>query len=81
MLYAIMVCIVMFICSIVTFVYAKNSEYMKSETIVLGLLASVLASILWFITIPAAIIIGDAYFVSKLFTLNWKSKNESNRDN
>jgi hypothetical protein len=81
MLYVTMSCIVMFIGSIATFVYAKNFKYMKSETIVLGLSASFLASLIWFITIPAAIIIGGAYFVSKLFTLDWKSKNESNRDN
>ena len=81
MLYVIMSCIVMFIGSIATFVYAKNADVMHNETIVLGLFLAFIASLIWFIAIPAAIIIGGAYFVSKLFTLDWKSKNESNRDN
>jgi len=71
----------MFIGSIATFVYTKNADVMHNETIVLGLFLVFIASLIWFIAIPAAIIIGGAYLVSKLFTLDWKSKNESNRDN
>lgn len=81
MLYASMACLVMFIGSIATFVYAKNVKYKKGETIVLGIFGTFILSMIWFITIPAAILIGSAYLVSKLFTLDWKSKNESDRDN
>ena len=81
MFYIIMACITMFISSVFVFVYTKKSKFMYEENLVFGLFAAFLASMVWFVTIPAIIVIGSAYLVSKLFTLDWKSKNESNKNN
>jgi hypothetical protein len=81
MFYIIMACITMFISSVFVFVYNRNTKVMREESLVFGLFAAFLASMVWFVTIPAIIVIGSAYLVSKLFTLDWKSKNESNKNN
>ena len=81
MFYIIMACITMFISSIFVFVYFRDTKIMREENFVFGLLFAFLISLMWFISIPAIIVIGSAYLVSKLFTIDWKSKNGSNKNN
>lgn len=68
--------ITLFASSTYVFVHVTNSKISRPEEILLLLFFALLASLFWFITLPCLIIFGGAYLVSKLFTMDWKSKNE-----
>jgi len=68
MLYIIMSLITMFIFSVIIFVSANKYDY-KSDEIMLMLLTAIIPSLIWYITIPAIIIIGCAWLFAKLITM------------
>lgn len=72
-------CFTMFILSIAVFVaYDKKAfDIEDPSSLFLALLAAAAFSVAWFITLPAMVIVGFAWLVSRLFKLNWKTKNES----
>lgn len=74
MSYVVISCIVMFIASTIVFTVYNKSPYKDEETLYIGLLVAAMASILWPMTIPASIIIGGAWLLSKLFSMDWKQK-------
>lgn len=80
-IYALMFALTMFIGSIVVFVRRNKKEYPSDEDTVLELAIVFGFAIFWMVTIPAIVIIGGAWMVSKLFKLNWKTKNESDSNN
>lgn len=79
-IYAIMFALTMFIGSIVVFVRKHKNEVMIIEDTILELLITFMIALFWFITIPAIIIVGSAWLVSRLFTLDWK-QDANKRDN
>ena len=80
-IYALMFALTLFIGSIVVFVRRNKKEYPSNEDTALELFIAIMIALIWFITIPAIAIIGSAWMVSKLFKLNWKTKNESDSNN
>jgi len=76
-IYALMFTLTMFIGSIAVFVRRNKNEYPSDADTALELLIVFTAALFWMVTIPAIAIIGSAWMVSKLFKLNWKTKNES----
>lgn len=79
-IYFIMFAITMFVASIVVFVRRRKNEVTIIEDTILELLIAFMIALFWFITIPAIVIIGSAWLVSKLFTLDWK-QDANKRDN
>ena len=80
MFYFIIACVVMFIASTIVFTLYNKSEIKDDETLYMGLLIAAMASILWPFTIPASIILGGAWLLAKLFSMDWKQKNERETD-
>ncbi len=80
-IYAIMFALTMFIGSISVFVRQNKKEYQTIEDTILELLIVFMIALFWMVTVPAITIIWSAWMVSKLFKLNWKSKDESKADN
>lgn len=76
MFYFIMACITMLIASTVSFVIYNKKSFKSDEDLIFMLLMSLVISMLWFIAIPAGIILGGAWLLAKLFSLDWKQKNE-----
>lgn len=74
MFYFIIACVVMFIASTIVFTVYNKSAIQDDETLYMGLLVAAIASILWPFTIPAGIILGGAWLLAKLFSMNWKLK-------
>lgn len=74
MSYVVISCIVMFVASTIVFTVYNKSAYKDEETLYVGLLIAAIASILWPFTIPASIIIGGAWLLAKLFSMDWKLK-------
>lgn len=74
MSYVVISCIVMFIASTIVFTVYNKSGVKDDETLYIGLLIAAIASILWPFTIPASIIIGGAWLLAKLFSMDWKLK-------
>jgi TRAP-type C4-dicarboxylate transport system permease large subunit len=76
-----MFALTMLVGSIFVFVHQNKKKYPLTEDTILGLFMVFMFAMLWFITVPAIIIIGSAWMLAKLFKLNWKSKDESKADN
>ena len=73
-------CFTMFLLSIAVFVaYDKKAfDIEDGQSLLLALVTAAALSVMWIVTIPALVIIGGAWLVSRLFKLNWKTKNEPN---
>jgi len=76
MFYFMMACITMFVASTASFVIYNKQLFKGAEDLVFMLLMSLVISMVWFIAIPAGIILGAAWLIAKLFSLDWKQKNE-----
>jgi TRAP-type C4-dicarboxylate transport system permease large subunit len=72
-----MFALTMLVGSIFVFVHQNKKKYPLTEDTILGLFMVFMFAMLWFITVPAIIIIGSAWMLAKL----WKSKDESKADN
>jgi ABC-type nitrate/sulfonate/bicarbonate transport system permease component len=74
MFYFVMACITMFVASTISFIAHNTSPRKDYEELAAMLGASLTAAILWFIAIPAGIILGGAWLIAKLFSRDRKSK-------
>lgn len=68
MFHFIVACVTMFIASTAAFVIHNKSSEKDNVDLLFMLLASLITSILWFITLPVIVILGSAWFTAKLFS-------------
>lgn len=64
MLYAVVSVLLMFILSVVCFVYYNKGE-LDDESLVAALVISLCASAFWFVAIPMGIVVGGAWWIAK----------------
>lgn len=78
MTYFVVACITMFIACTISFIIHNNRSRPDNIDLAGSLILSLFASIVWWITLPAVVIIGSAWIVAKLVSMVFGRKRKEN---